>query len=63
MKIRLERYAKIEPSKEASFKGFCAFHQPIDSEIRLKGLAPEDVRTELEVKRIMFFDNTIIDLR
>ena len=63
MKIRLDRQAKIEPGKEASFKGFCGFHQPIDSEARLKGLAPEDVRTELEVKKIMFVDNTVMDLR
>jgi hypothetical protein len=63
MKIRLDRYSKIEPGKEASFKGFSGFNQSIDSEARLKDLVPEDVRTRLEVKRIMFLDNTIVDLR
>jgi hypothetical protein len=63
MKIRLDRFSKIEPGKEASFMGFCGFNQSIDGETRLKDLAPEEVRTRLEVKRIIFLDKTIIDLR
>ena len=62
-KIRLDRFSKIEPGKEASFMGCCGFNQSIDGETRLKDLAPEEVRTRLEVKRIIFLDKTIIDLR
>jgi hypothetical protein len=63
LKIKLDRFSKIEPGKEASFTGFCGFNQSIDGEAKLKDLAAENVHTRLEVKRIMFLDKTIIDLR
>jgi len=46
-----------------SFKDFHGIDQSVDSEMRLKDLAPEDVRAELEIKKIVFGDNTIINLR
>jgi hypothetical protein len=61
--IKLERDVKIEPGKEASFRGNYGINQFINSEMRLKDLAPEDVRAQLEVKKIVFRDNTIIDLK
>ncbi len=63
IEIKLNPYVKIEPGKEASFGAYHKIDQSIDSEMRLKDLAPEDVHAQLEVKKIMFRDNTIIDLK
>ncbi len=61
--IKLDRYAKIEPGKEASLRTYHGIDKSIDSEMKLKELALESVHAQLEVKKIMFRDNTIIDLR
>jgi hypothetical protein len=61
--LKLERYVRMAPGKEVSFKGYHPIDQSIDSEMRLKDLPPEDVRAELEIKKIMFGDNTVINLR
>ena len=60
LELQVNRYGGIEPGKEASFKGFQAIDQSIDSETRLKILSPESVRAQLEIKKITFRDNTII---
>jgi hypothetical protein len=60
LELKLDRYAGIEPGKEGSFKAFQAIDQSIDSETRLKILAPENVRAELKISTIKFRDNTII---
>jgi hypothetical protein len=61
--IRLNRDVKIEPGKEEVFRGDYRINQFINREIRLKDLAPEDVRAELQVKKIVFRDNTVLDLK
>jgi len=63
LELQVNRYAGIEPGKEGSFKGFQAIDQSIDSETRLKILAPENVRAQLEIKKIKFRDNTMIDVK
>jgi hypothetical protein len=61
--IRMDRDVKIDPGKEEIFRGDYRINQFINSEMRLKDLAPEDVRARLQVKKIVFRDNTIIDMK
>lgn len=61
--LKFNQDIAIEAGKEASFKSYRPIDPSTDSEMRLKDLAPEDVRAELDLRKIVFRDNTIIDLR
>jgi len=60
--IKLAKDVKLSPRKEAIFRGDFSINQLIPGELRLRDLAPTDVRAELKVKKLVFEDNSIVDL-
>lgn len=61
--IELAKDVKLAPGKEATFHGDYGVNEFLSEEMRLKDLAPTDVRAELDVGKLVFSDNTVLDLK
>ena len=60
--IALTKDVKLTPGKETIFHGNFSINQFMPAELRLRDLAPADVRAELKVRKLVFEDNSIVNL-
>ena len=60
--IALARDVKLTPGKETMFHGNFDINQFMPVVLRLRNLAPADVRAELKVRKLVFEDNSIVNL-